>query len=55
MYCIEKCNVYNSKHIFLCTMNIRNSNTITDSLLSTLQLQNMFKSINQINLLIIFV
>ena len=47
---IEKFNVYNGKHIFLCgdfNIDILKANTITDSFLNTLQLQNLFKSINQ--------
>ena len=48
--CIEKFNVYNGKHIFLCgdfNIDILKANTITDYFLNTLQLQNLFKSINQ--------
>ena len=48
--CIEKFNVYNGKHIFLCgdfIIDILKANTITYSFLNTLQLQNLFKSINQ--------
>ena len=47
--CIEKFNVYNVKHIFICgdfNIDILKDNTVTDSFLNTLQLQNLFKSIN---------